>query len=76
MQGEDDFQVYADVDFVMWQELLAGRTNATFKLYEGLNHLFMTSTGRSITEFQKEYEVANTVDEQVLADLVVWIKSI
>lgn len=74
LQGSKDFQVYADNDFVLWQELLAGRANATFRLYEGLNHLFMPSTGKSITEYQEEYKIENRVDSQVLADIAEWIR--
>ena len=75
MQGSADFQVFADEDFVAWQELLAGRENAAFKLYEGLNHLFIQSSGWSITDFQEEYSVPGHVDGQVLADIAEWIKS-
>ena len=76
LQGSKDFQVYADKDFIMWQELLEGRANVTFKLYEGLNHLFMASTGKNITEFQEEYKVPSHVDAQVLADIAEWIKTV
>jgi len=73
MQGEKDFQVYADKDFTAWQELLAGRENAAFKLYENLNHIFMQSSGYNITEFEEEYGIKGNVDEQVLADMADWI---
>ena len=71
MQGSADFQASADIDFVAWQELLAGRQNATFKLYDGLNHLLMTSTTGDLDE----YKVAGHVDGQVLQDIVDWIKA-
>ena len=75
MQGSADFQVYADKDFVEWQKLLAGRENATFKLYENLNHIFMQSSGYNITELEKEYGAKSNVDAQVLQDMADWIKS-
>lgn len=75
MQGEKDFQVYADKDYTMWQELLADRANVTFKLYKDLNHLFMTSTGKNITEYQEEYKIENHIDNQVLSDIAEWIKA-
>ncbi|HBU11246.1 MAG TPA: alpha/beta hydrolase [Clostridiales bacterium] len=75
MQGEEDFQVYADKDYALWQELLAGRANASFKLYEGLNHLFIQSTSGSIAESQAEYAVAGSVDSRVLADIAAWVKT-
>lgn len=75
LQGSSDFQVYADKDYVMWQDLLAGRTNVTFRLYEGLNHLFMPSAGANITDYQAEYEIPSHVDGQVLADIAAWIQA-
>ena len=71
MQGSADFQVFADKDFVAWQELLTGRQNVTFKLYEGLNHIFMKST----TGDMEEYKIPGHVDAQVLADIADWIKA-
>ena len=73
MHPEDDVQVLADVDFAMYKELLADRTNVTFKLYPGLNHLFMPSTGRGISELMDEYRIRGNVDAQVLRDIVEWI---
>ncbi|MCL2046212.1 MAG: alpha/beta fold hydrolase [Oscillospiraceae bacterium] len=75
MQGSEDFQVLADINYVAWQELLAGRDNVTFKLYEGLNHLFMQSQGKNITEIEEEYSVPANVNTQVLEDITQWIYS-
>ena len=75
LQGGADFQVYADRDFALWKELLAGRDNVRFELYEGLNHLFMPSTGRGITDFQEEYKVPGHVDKAVLRDIAEWINA-
>jgi dienelactone hydrolase len=75
MQGDNDFQVFADKDYVAWQELLSDRSNVTFKLYEGLNHSFMPSTiTRSIDIFD-EYKIKANVDAQVLKDIADWVKS-
>ncbi|MGL4913106.1 MAG: alpha/beta hydrolase [Romboutsia sp.] len=72
LQGEDDFQVYADVDYKMWEDLCKGKENATFKLYPNLNHLFMKSNGKSdITE----YDVKGSVDSNVIVDIFNWIKN-
>ena len=74
MQGGKDFQVLADVDFVMLQDILSGRTNVTFKLYEGLNHLFMPTTATNFLEHRnKMMQSPETVYTQVLRDVVVWI---
>jgi len=71
MQGEADFQVYPEVDFEMWKELLKGKDNATFQLYEGLNHLFMPTTGvRDISD----YSVKSKVDEKVILAIAEWVK--
>jgi len=75
LQGSNDLQILAGIDFAMYQELLAGRSNATLKLYDGLNHLFMPSTIKSVTEIMDEYAIENKVDIQVLADIVGWIKT-
>ena len=74
MQPDNDVQVLTDVDFAMYQDLLADRENVTFKLYPGLNHLFMPSTGRDISEIMDEYRIKASVDPQVLIDILEWIK--
>lgn len=73
LQGEEDFQVYADVDYKKWQELCLGKDNASFKLYPNLNHLFMQSNGKKdITE----YDVKGTVDSNVILDISNWINKL
>lgn len=74
MQGADDLQVDPDKDFGLYQELLADRPNVTFKLYAGLNHLFMPAKVKSITEILGEYKIKANVDRQVLQDIEEWIK--
>ena len=74
MQPEKDMQVLADVDFALYKELLTGRGNVTFKLFEGLNHIFMTTTAENITDTLLDWEIPNNVDTQVLASIVEWIK--
>ncbi len=46
LQGDADVQVYADIDFTAWQELLAGKENCRFRLYEGLGHFFNDEEGK------------------------------
>lgn len=70
LQGADDFQVYPDRDFAAWQQLLEGHDNVTFRLYEGLNHLFMPSEGiRAVTDYDRE----NHVDPAVLDDIAAFL---
>ena len=70
LQGSADFQVYADKDYPLWQEELAGRDDVTFHLYDGLNHLFMETNGKSdITE----YAVKSSVDTEVIEDIAEFV---
>ena len=72
LQGDADFQIYPDRDYTLWQEKLAGRDNVTCKLYPGLNHLFMTSSGvRSIADYYNPGHVA----QEVIDDIASWIKA-
>ena len=73
MQPDDDVQVLTDIDFLMYQQLLDGRPDVTFILYPGLNHLFMPSTGRGISDIMDEYRIKSNVDSQVLRDIVEWV---
>jgi len=73
LQGSNDLQILADVDFVVYQELMAERANVVLKLYDGLNHLFMPSTIETIAELMDEYAKEAKVDSQVLADIAEWI---
>lgn len=75
LQGSKDFQVYPEKDFAIYNDLLGKRMNATLKLYEGLNHYFMPSTGKTIAEYQEEYKTKSNVDKQVLRDIEEWIKA-
>ena len=71
LQGSSDFQVYADKDFTEYKQLLQDHDNATFILYDGLNHLFMPTTGAlDVTD----YDYENEVDEKVIKDIAEWIK--
>jgi len=67
LQGEADWQVYTDVDYAGWQQALADTPDVTFRLYEGLNHLFMDTA---------DYSVTGTVSSRVIDDLAQWIKSL
>ncbi len=69
LQGERDYQVTLK-DFEGWKKALAGRSNASFKLYPSLNHLFIAGTGPS---FPAEYSKAGHVSAAVILDLADWI---
>lgn len=70
-QGSADFQVYKEKDYTLWQELLGDQKTVTFKLYGNLNHLFMTTNGKTDVT---EYNTKGTVDQTVIDDMVLWIK--
>ncbi|MDA8442476.1 MAG: alpha/beta fold hydrolase, partial [Peptococcaceae bacterium] len=70
LQGSADFQVTPEADFAVWQQLLQDHNNAQFKLYPGLNHLFMPSSGKADLS---EYNAQANVAEQVIDDIAAWI---
>ena len=76
-QGRNDYQVPADVDYVMLQKMLDGRDNVTFKLYDGLDHSFMASNATNFIEHRNQIlgRAGERVDRQVLADIAAWIKA-
>ena len=69
LQGSADFQVSVDKDFALWKELLGDK--ASYKLYDGLNHLMMPS----IDGTMEEYNIKANVDERVIKDMADWISN-
>ena len=76
MQGEKDFQVKADTDFRLYKELLVDHPNASFILYENLNHAFVPSVYGSISKAKQEYGVEQHIGENVIADIARWIAQV
>ena len=74
MQGGKDFQVKADVDYRLYQELLKDHPDATFRLYENLNHCFVPSVYGSIDKAKQEYKVKQHIGEDVISDIADWIR--
>lgn len=72
LQGEDDFQVYFDKDYALWQEILADKENTSFISYPGLNHFFVDYDGPGAGTLT-EYEQPGVVAEQVIHDMTDWI---
>lgn len=70
LQGSRDYQV-TEQDFQIWQETLSERQDVTLELYPDLNHLFMTGEGPGSPQ---EYQEPGHVAEQVIQDIVAWIK--
>ncbi len=75
LQGENDFQVYADKDYKLWKTTLKKHKNATFKLYPGLSHLFMTDQNSDNGAADLAlYNAPNHVKSQVIKDIAAWVK--
>lgn len=73
LQGQRDYQVTVKEDFVRWNESFAEDVNVTLRTYETLNHLFISGSG---VPNNTEYLQAGNVEEQVISDIVAWIKTI
>ncbi len=73
MQGGDDFQVQAEEDYREFRELLAKRANTYFKLYPGLNHVFVDAIYKDIMKAAKEYGTARHIGEEVSGDIATFI---
>ncbi len=72
LQGTADFQVSPDKDFGLFKTALAGRANTEFRLYDGLNHLFVASAGEK-KGTAEEYSVPGSVSEKVVGDIANWL---
>ena len=75
MQGDEDFQVTTDVDYHLWQEVLAGQRNVEFRLYPGLNHLFMEGGTKAIIDLNV-YNKPRHMNAQVIRDIAHWVKTV
>lgn len=74
LQGSNDMQVYADVDYPLYQQALEGKPYAEFKLYEGLNHAFMPSEAKDINEAVAEYNLPAEIPAEVLDDIAAFVE--
>ena len=73
LQGERDYQVTMEGDFVKWENTFYNSENVTLKSYESLNHLFISGSGQPTNT---EYNNPGNVDEQVINDIATWIKNL
>lgn len=72
LQGDEDFQVFKDVDYTLWKELLAGNDQADFSSYKHLNHFFITHDDRA-ENLLDAYTYPDVVSEEVVDDIAAWI---
>ena len=75
MQAEKDAQVLADDDFKAFQTLLAGRENTVYRLYPGLNHLFVNALSDSLLHAAKEYGTERHIGDDVICDIAQFVLS-
>ena len=73
LQGGKDFQVSADVDFALYQEIAEGRENFTLRLYDELTHLFTVSTMEKPTI--EDYLAGSSISKMPMSDIVEWVKT-
>ncbi|MCL2497679.1 MAG: alpha/beta fold hydrolase [Symbiobacteriaceae bacterium] len=73
LQGGADWQVYADQDYALYREALADKSYVTFRLYPGLNHLFMPSVATNIIDAMEEYQTQGAIPGTVFDDMATWI---
>jgi uncharacterized protein len=73
LQGGRDYQVLESEDFEGWKYALNQNTDAGFKLFPKLNHLFIAGEGKSTPQ---EYMVEGHVEKDVIDSIVQWIKKI
>jgi Dienelactone hydrolase and related enzymes len=73
LQGERDYQVLETKDFKSWKAALKGRSNADFKLFPKLNHLFIEGEGKSSPQ---EYMIEGHVREDVVNTIAQWIGNV
>ncbi|MCM3766039.1 S9 family peptidase [Neobacillus niacini] len=76
MQGEKDVQASLEKDFNGYKSILGDKPNVTYKLYSNLNHLMMPSIYGELLKVQKEYKIAQKVDQQVISDIADWILAV
>jgi dienelactone hydrolase len=76
MHSSADFHVSIEKDFEEYKKILSNHPNASFKLYPGLNHLFMPSVYGDIKKATKEYKKVQNVEEYVIDDIAEWIKNV
>lgn len=72
LQGGRDYQVTVADDLVGWRTGLAHHPDVTIRVYDADNHLFFPGSGPSTPA---EYQPAQHVDAEVVADIVHWVNA-
>ncbi len=74
LQGSEDFQIFADKDYTLWQEVLKDNEDAEFKLYDGLGHFF-TKAPENPNNDIGDYIPPQKIDERVIEDIISFINT-
>lgn len=72
LQGEEDFQVTMEGDYLPFKEKYGQNDNFTFISFPTLNHLFI-KTEEGVFHWTDEYNKPGFVDEEVIVSLSDWI---
>ena len=75
LQGSDDLQATVASDYKSYQELLGDHQNVTFKLYEGLNHAFVSSLSTDPSKAGKEFSKERHIPSVVIDDIAAFIQN-
>jgi dienelactone hydrolase len=73
LQGGRDYQATVADDLACWEAGLGDRSNVTIRVYPDHNHLFAPGSGPSNPA---EYEPAQHVDAEVVADIATWLAAV
>ena len=73
LQGGMDFQVLPEEDFARFRVLLQGRDKVEYRLYEGLNHLFVPGISNDILNARAEYAAERHIGPEVIDDIADFI---
>jgi len=74
LHGEGDFHISVEKDFNEYKRILQNHPDATFKLYPGLNHVFMPVVHGDIKKAKEEYSKPQHVADYVISDMAAWVK--
>ncbi len=72
LQGSADFQVFPEMGYDLYKQALGSKKNFEFHMFEGLNHLFMPTTGLGTRE---EYEHPAHINQEVIDSISDFILS-
>ena len=75
LQGSDDLQATIASDYKSYQELLGDHQNVTFRLYDGLNHAFVSSLSTDPSKAGKEFSKERHIPSVVIDDIAAFIQN-